>query len=84
MTKRLDLDALLDNRQTRRMKEEDRFLARLEKREAAADALIGELIRDGKTVFYINLTTRNGNLTGKTREGARFELTDYLIRNHYV
>ena len=40
--------------------------------------LIGQLIRDGKTVFYINL--RNG----KTKEDHPALLTNYLIRNNYV
>jgi hypothetical protein len=39
---------------------------------------IGQLCRDGKTVFYINL--RNG----KTKEGHPAILTDFLFRNGYV
>lgn len=84
-TPRKSIDELMDGRQLRRMKAEDRFLTRLEKQEAAAEALVGELCREGTTVYYINLKTRDGNFTGKTRESASsYELTDYLIRNHYV
>lgn len=39
---------------------------------------LGQLNRDGKTVFYINL--RNG----KTKEGNPSDLIDYLFRNSYV
>ena len=43
----------LDAKHRRRLRAEDRFLAKREKQEAAADAKIGELVRDGKTVYYI-------------------------------
>lgn len=41
----------LEARQARRMKAEARFLERREKREQAAERMIGELCRDGKTVY---------------------------------
>lgn len=85
MTPRKTIDELLDGRQLRRMKQEDRFLAKQERVEREADALIGELCRDGRTVYYVNLKTRDGAFTGKTREsGSHSALVDYLIRNHYV
>jgi hypothetical protein len=70
--------------QSRRLKAEDRFLGRLEKLEAAAEALVGELCREGVTVFYVNLKDRKGRFTGKTREGSLGDLIRYLIRNGYV
>jgi len=51
---------------------------RADRRERQAESLIGVLIRDGKVVLYINL--RNG----KTKEGSRFELIGYLVKNNYV
>ena len=62
-----------------RIQTQDRYLTRLEKLEAKADPMVGELCRDGKTVYYI-VTAR-----GKVREsGSRQDLIDFLIRNHYV
>jgi hypothetical protein len=82
---RKTIDELMEGRQLRRMKQEDRFLARQEANEAKAEALVGELIREGRTIHYVNLTTRDGDFTGKTKEFAhRYEATDYLIRNHYI
>lgn len=68
----------------RRLREEDAFIGKLEKKTAEAEKLIGTLIRDGKEVFYINVLTRDGNFTGRTKEGLFTELIDYAIRNHYV
>jgi hypothetical protein len=74
----------LDAREARRLKAEDRFLGRLERREAQAERLIGELCREGRAAFYINLRDRSGRLTGKTKEAAPGELIAYLLRNNYV
>jgi hypothetical protein len=69
----------------RRMANEARYLSRLERLEARADAMIGELTRDGRTVYYINLLNRAGNFTGKVKESASHTaLADYLIRNKYL
>lgn len=85
MTARKNHEELMEGRQLRRMKEEDRFLARREAIEAKAEALVGELCREGRTVYYANLTTRDGDFTGKTYESASHTaVADYLIRNHYV
>ena len=51
---------------------------RADRRERQADNLIGELNRNGQIVHYINLRT------GKTKEGSRFELVAYLVKNNYV
>lgn len=72
-------DRQTDANHNRRMANETRYLNRLEKLEAQAEELIGELCRDGKTVYYITL--RNG----KTKESHSFSaLVDFLTRNHYV
>ena len=44
----------LNAREARRVTEEDRYLARFEKREAAAETMIGMLIREGKEVYYVS------------------------------
>jgi hypothetical protein len=65
----------MDARQNRRMAAEDRFLARIEKRETAAEQMIGEL-NSGKLYVY--------PVGGKYREGTRSELIAFLIRNNYA
>lgn len=70
-----DTERFLDARQKRRMAAEDRLLSRIEKREAAAEAMIGEL-NSGKLYVY--------PVGGKYREGTRAELIAFLIRNNYV
>lgn len=78
-------DTELDARQNRRWAAEDRMLGRIEQAEKKAEALIGELCRDGKTVYYINLTDRRGCHTGKTKESHNFFLlVEYLRRNKYI
>jgi len=76
----------MEARDKRRGKAEDRFLTRLEKRALKAEQLVGELIREGRTIFYINLQTRDGHMTGRTREfGENFGAAiGYLLRNNYV
>ncbi|OCJ11481.1 hypothetical protein A6U87_27455 [Rhizobium sp. AC44/96] len=74
----MQIDQQLDARQTRRMKSERRFLERMERRELAAEAMIGELCREGRTVFY---AWPQG---GKYREGSRGELVSFLTRNRYA
>lgn len=62
----------------RRMANETRFLNRREILEAKAEKMIGEIVREGREVFYI---FPEG---GKYREGGFSELVDFLIRNQYV
>lgn len=71
-------DRALDSRMNRRLAAQDRALARLEKRETAADQMIGELCRNGVPVFYVF------PVGGKYREGNRAELISYLIRNRHA
>jgi len=73
-----NIERMLDARQARRMASDDRFLGRIEKRETAAEQMIGELCRDGQTVFYIF------PIGGKYREGTRGDLVAFLTRNNYV
>ncbi len=46
-----------------------------------ADKLIGELHREDGVVNYINLRPYG---KGRIKEGSSVDLTEYLIRNHYV
>ena len=72
----MDMARQLEINEARHYRADDRFLDKMEK----AQTLIGELCREGKTVYYVNI---RGN-KGKIREGAQHELIDFLIRNRYV
>jgi hypothetical protein len=84
MSQICELEALLDAKSNRRVAAEDRYMDRIEKKEAAAENLIGEINRDGKMVSYINQIDRNGRFTGKAIEGSRANLVSYCIKNKYV
>lgn len=85
MTARKSIDELLDGRERRRMKYEDRFLDKLDRQMGKAEALIGKLMREGRTIFYINVQSKTGRLTGAVKEFATSgAASDYLIRNRYV
>jgi hypothetical protein len=75
----------LEAKFSRREKSDERTLVRYNRKAEQAEALVGELVREGKVVYYINVRGRDGNFTGKTAEFAfHFDAVDYLIRNHYV
>lgn len=74
----MNLEQQLNANQARRMAAEDRFLERIERREAAAERLIGSLVRDGREVLYV------WPQGGRYREGSRRELINFLIRNQYA
>lgn len=74
----MNTEQVLQSKEKRRTAAENRYLDRFEKREAKARNLLGELIRDGQQVFYIQPRA------GKCREGTPEELIDFLIRNRYV
>lgn len=74
----MDVHVSLTARQNRRVAGEGRFLANLERREATAGKMIGELVRDGKPVFYV------WPQGGKYREDQRAGLIAFLIRNNYA
>lgn len=78
-------EQILDRKEARRLADDARWEDRREKLEAEAEKMVGELIRDGKVMFYINVLTRTGEFNGKTKEFTRqYEAIDYLIRNKYV
>jgi hypothetical protein len=74
-----------ETRDRRRCKADDRWIARMDKRLNEAAHLVGEIIREGVTVFYINVRSKAGGLTGKTREFANYgTAVGFLVRNRYV
>jgi hypothetical protein len=75
---KMNLDQQLDGIQSRRMSAQSRFLDTIDAREEAAEEMLGQIIRDGKIVYYV---TQHG---GKYREGTRLELVAFLIRNRYA
>lgn len=74
----MDVHVWLEARQNRRMAAEDRYLEQIERREAAAETMISELIREGQTVYYV------WPQGGKYREGTCADLIAFLIRNNYA
>jgi hypothetical protein len=74
----MDTHAWLEARQNRRMAAEHRHLENIERREAAAEKMIGALVRDGKTICYV------WPQGGKYREGEHASLVAFLIRNRYA
>ena len=74
----MNTDQELNAREARRIHANNRAEARLEKREAKAEKMIGELCREGRTVHYVF------PVGGKYREGSYYELVCFLIRNNYA
>jgi hypothetical protein len=78
-------ERMMEAKLARRFKAEGRWLARLEKLVPAAEAIIGQLCREGRTIFYINGRTANGSFNGRVHEFTNSgAATDFAIRNHYV
>lgn len=77
----MNIHQQLEGNQNRRMAGERRFMSNLDKlnaREDEAEAMLGNLIRNGKTIYYIM------PVGGKYREGTRLDLIAFLVRNNYV
>lgn len=71
-----DIHQQLEAIQNRRMAAQDRYLTRFEKREDAAEKMIGELSNGKFYVFPVG---------GKYKESKNYgELIRYLIRNNYA
>jgi hypothetical protein len=78
-------EAQFSRNEKRRFAAEERAVIRMDRQHAECEPLIGQLCREGKTVYYVNIRSKTGAYTGKTKESAsRMELIDYLIRNKYV
>lgn len=72
------IEQQIESRVSRKIKSDDRAITRLERREAAAEKLVGTLVRNGKNVSYV------WPQGGKYREGITRDLVDFLIRNNYA
>ena len=70
-------DRRIDNLERRHLAAEARWLAKQERLDQLAEPLIGELCRNGRTVYYVN------TLKGP-REGDRPALVAFLARNNYI
>ena len=80
-----DLEAQFDRNERRRFVSDQRAWDRMGRQLNDADALIGELMSEGVCVFYINVRSKNGKLTGKIRRFPnRSDARQFLIRNRYV
>lgn len=77
----MNIHQQLEANQNRRMASERRFLAGLDAlnaREDEAESMLGNLVRDGKVVYYVF------PVGGRYREGSRLDLIAFLVRNNYV
>lgn len=74
----MNIHQQLEANQNRRMASQARFLNTIDAREEEAETMLGNLIREGKTVYYVM------PVGGKYREGSPPELIAFLIRNNYV
>lgn len=69
------VEQMTDTAEKRRLNADAKAHDRLMKREAAAEAMIGEL-NSGKLYIY--------PVGGKYREGTKHDLIAFLIRNNYA
>ena len=75
----MDIHQQLEAHQARRMATKDRFLVRLERREVAAQPQVGELMREGKMIYYC--WPHGGKYSESPHEQP---VKDRLIRNKYA
>lgn len=80
----MDIERQMEINEGRHFKADERYFDKLDRAIDAAEVLIGELCREGVKVLYINVLSKEGKYTGKTKEGTRSDLISYLIRNKYV
>lgn len=81
----MNFDRQLEINEARHHAADHRWLVKMDRLEKACEPLIGELCREGKTVYYVNQLSATGKYTGKTIERTNYhDLIDYLVRNHYV
>ena len=74
----MTINQQLNANEARRLAAESRYIDRMDKRFYVAESMLGQLIRNGKPVWYVC------PIGGKYREGTRVELIDFLIRNKYA
>lgn len=74
-------EQLLESKNTARLRREDKFLAREERREAAAAEHIGELQKaDGSIRYYIS----HPGCKRHFESDSHTECVAYLVRNGYI
>lgn len=78
MTKPMNDEDRFEARDRARWKAADKAYDKLCRRMDAAEAMIGELCREGRQIFYIF------PIGGKYREGSPSELCAFLLRNNYA
>lgn len=78
MTRRMNDEAFMEARDAARCKADDKAYAKLSARMDAAEAMIGQLVREDRTVHYVY------PVGGRYREGSRMDMIDFLMRNHYA
>ena len=75
-------EEFLDGRYRAMLKREERAYEKMERQWKRALPLIGELCREGKTVYYINLQPYE---KGKIKESYnQHDLVEYLVKHGYV
>ncbi len=85
MTKRMSDDDLMDARDRARSKADDKAYDRMERVYKDAEPLIGNLQGESGLRYYINVRSKDGRLTGATKEfPTEGAAVDYLVRNHYI
>lgn len=72
------LEREIESKALRRARSDEKFITQLDRAMKRADKLIGEINRDGQTVYYC------WPQGGRYREGSHFDLSMFLIRNKYV
>lgn len=77
----MDMEKQFDMLERRRFAAEARAVDRIDQALDAADYLVGELCREGKTVHYINQRNAAGKPNGRIIEGTRLDLVGFILRN---
>lgn len=71
-------EASIEAKHSRRLAVEGKTETRIERLETKAGAMIGTLIREGREISYFF------PVGGKCKEGSRYEVMAFIIRNGYV
>lgn len=75
----MSIERDLEIRELRRLRADARWIDKMDRRERDAAPMIGELCRDGRTVYYVRPAG------GRYREsGSYTDLVGYLARNGYI
>lgn len=78
-------EKFLDSREKRRLRADAAASDRLDRRFDEAEALVGQLMREGKLVYYLNVRTRRGKLTGEIITfPTHWDAVQYALAKRYV